>query len=78
MRMSINTTSSGSGRVGDVQSHPKGEIRVKTKLVVNFPEEEALQIGLEQEAKELRKTRGEVCAKTQQNALWLTSGLRIN
>jgi putative transcriptional regulator len=33
MRMSMNTTSSGSGRVDDAKSHPQGEIRGLTKLV---------------------------------------------
>jgi hypothetical protein len=29
----VNTAFSGSGRVDDIQSHPQGEIRGKTKLV---------------------------------------------
>ena len=33
MRMSMNTRSSGSARVDDIQSHPKGEIRGQTKPV---------------------------------------------
>src|SRR5205807_4217040 len=33
MRMSMNTTLSGSGRVDDIQSHPQGEFRGQTKLI---------------------------------------------
>ena len=33
MRISINTASSGSGRVDDIKSHPQGELRGATKLV---------------------------------------------
>ena len=50
MRMSMNTTLSGSGRVDDIQSHPQGEFRGQTKLVKIT--EDALQVGLEQKAKE--------------------------
>jgi len=33
MRISMNTASSGSGRVDDIKSHPQGELRGATKLV---------------------------------------------
>ena len=32
-KISMNTASSGSGRVDDIKSHPQGEIREATKLV---------------------------------------------
>jgi hypothetical protein len=33
MRISVNTTLSGSGRVDDIKGHPQGELRGLTKLV---------------------------------------------
>jgi hypothetical protein len=72
MRMSMNTTSSGSGRVDDIQSHPQGEIRGLTKLVKitgdvrkfaaeqKITEEKAFQVGLEEKAKEFLDKGAEV------------------
>jgi hypothetical protein len=64
MRMSMNTTLSGSGRVDDIKSHPQGEIRGQTKLVnitedvqkfaadQGISEEAALEVGLKEKAEE--------------------------
>ena len=75
MRMSMNTALSGSGRVDDIQGRPLGEVRGLTKLVKitedvrkyaaeqKLSEEQALQVGLEQKAKEFKKAGAEVYAK---------------
>jgi hypothetical protein len=59
MRISMNTASSGSGRIDDLQSHPQGGFRGQTKLVKitedvgkyaaeqGIAEEEALAKGME-------------------------------
>jgi hypothetical protein len=72
--MSINTTPRGSGWVDDLQSHPQGEFRGETKLVKitedvrefadeqKISEHEALQVGLEQKAKEFKQSGAEVYA----------------
>ena len=72
----MNTALSGSGRVDDIQSHPRGEVRGLTKLVKitedvrkfaaeqKISEEHALQAGLEQKAKEFKEAGTEVYAKT--------------
>ena len=72
MRMSMNTTSSGSGRVDDIQSHPQGEFRGQTKLIKitddvrkfaaeqEISEKQALQVVLEQKAKEFAEKGAEV------------------
>jgi hypothetical protein len=71
----MNTRLSGSARIDDIKSHPQGEIRGLTKLV-NITEdvrkfaveqeisgEQAIQVGLEQKAKEFVKKGSEVYAK---------------
>jgi len=70
--MSMNTRSSGSARVDDIQSHPKGEIRGQTKPVKitedvrkfaaqqKSSEEKALQAVLEQNAREFTEAGGEI------------------
>jgi hypothetical protein len=75
MRMSMNTASSGSGRVDDIKSQPQGEIRGPTKLVKitedvrkyaaeqGIAENEALETGLKEKAKEFKKSGAEVYAK---------------
>ena len=73
MRMSMNTTSTGSGGVDDIQSHPQGGFRGQTKLVkirrtsysrrTKVSEEEALKVGLEQKAKEFKDSASEVYAQ---------------
>jgi hypothetical protein len=72
MRMSMNTRLSGRGRVDGIQSQPQGEIRGQTKLVNitedvgKFPaeqkisEEQALEVDLEQKAKEFAEKGAEV------------------
>jgi hypothetical protein len=72
MRMSMNTTSSGSGRVDDIQSHPQDEFCGRTKLVKitkdvrkfaaeqKIPKEQALEVGLEQKAKNFKESGAEV------------------
>ena len=59
MRISMNTASSGSGRIDDLQSHPQGGFRGQTKLVKitedvrkyaaeqGIAEEEALESGMQ-------------------------------
>ena len=72
--MSMNTTSSGS-RVDDIQSHPQGEIRGRTKLVdipedvrkyaaeEGLTEEAAVKQGLEEKSAEFVEKCAEVYAK---------------
>ena len=72
MRMSMNTTLSGSGRVDDIQSHPQGGFRGQTKLVKitedvrkfaeqqKLSESEALQAGMEQKSKEFAEAGSEI------------------
>jgi len=72
MRMSMNTTLSGSGRVDDIQSHPKGEVRGQTKLVnitedvrkyaaeQGIAESEALEKGLKEKSAEFVEKGAEV------------------
>jgi hypothetical protein len=64
MPMSMNTASSGSGRVDDIKSHPQGEIRGATNLVKitvyarrfaaeqKTSKERAVQVGLSRKARE--------------------------
>ena len=71
----MNTALSGSGRVDDIKSHPQGEIRGQTNLVKitedvrkfatqqKISDDEALQVGLEQKAKEFKESGAEVYAK---------------
>jgi hypothetical protein len=75
MRMSMNTRSSGSARVDDIKGHPRGEIRGPTKLVKitedvrkfaaeqKISEEQALEVCLDQKAKEFAEKGAEVYAK---------------
>jgi hypothetical protein len=71
----MNTRLSGSARIDDIKSHPQGEIRGLTKLVnitedvrkfaveQKISEEQTIQVGLEQKAKEFVKKGSEVYAK---------------
>jgi len=64
MRMSMNTTLSGSGRVDDIKGHPQGELRGQTKLVKitedvrkyaaeqGISETEAIEKGLKEKSAE--------------------------
>jgi hypothetical protein len=73
--MSMNTALSGSGRVDDIQGHPQGEIRGATKLVKitedvrkfaaeqELSENEALQAGTEQKAREFSESGSEIYSK---------------
>ena len=72
MCVSMNMRLSGSARVDDIKGHPQGEIRGQTKLVnitedvgkfaaeQKISEEQALQVGLEQKAKEFAEKGAEV------------------
>jgi archaeosine-15-forming tRNA-guanine transglycosylase len=60
--MSMNTTSSGRGRIDNIRNHPQGEIRGATKLV-KISASEALKVGMEQKAREFVKKGSEVYAK---------------
>ena len=63
----MNTASSGSGRIDELQCGPQGEIRGQTKLVKitedvrkyaaeqQLSEDDALQAGMEQKANEYRQ-----------------------
>jgi len=71
----MNTALSGSGRVDDIKSHPKGEVRGLTKLVKitedvcryaaeqGISENEALDKGLQQKSAEFVEKGAEVYAK---------------
>ena len=73
--MSMNTTSSGRGRIDEIQSHPQGEFHGRTKLVKitedvrkfaaqqQISEEQALQDGLERKAREFTKVGSEINSK---------------
>jgi hypothetical protein len=76
MRISMNTALSGSGRIDDLQSRPRGEIRGPTKLVKitedvtqkyaaeqGVSEDEAIKRGLEEKAAEFVRKGSEVYAK---------------
>lgn len=75
MRISMNTALSGNGRVDDIESHPQGEIRGATKLVKitedvrkfaaehGMSEQEALQKGMEQKARDFNQAGAEIYAK---------------
>ena len=72
MRISMNTTLSGSGRVDSTKWLPNGELRGQTKLVKitedvrkyaaeqSLTEEEAVKRGLEEKAAEFVEKGGEV------------------
>jgi hypothetical protein len=71
----MNTASSGSGRVDDIQGHPQGEIRGETKFVKiteevrkfgaeqGIDEASAIERGLHEKAKGFRQRGAEVYAK---------------
>jgi hypothetical protein len=73
--MSMNTISSGSDRINDIQGHLQGEMRGLTKLVKitedvrkyaaeqGIAEEEALNRGMEAKSKEFAEKGAEVYAK---------------
>ena len=75
MRISMNTTPSGSGRIDDIQSHPQGGFRGQTKLVKitedvrkyaaeqGIAEEEALESGMQEKRKEFVEKGAELYAK---------------
>jgi hypothetical protein len=75
MRMSVNTTSTGSGRIDDIKGHTQGEVRGQTKLVKitedvrkfaaeqSLTKEDAVKRGLEEKAAELAEKGSEVYAK---------------
>jgi hypothetical protein len=75
IRMSMNTISSGSDRINDIQDHLQGEIRGQTKLVKitedvpkytveqGVSEEEALQKGMEEKSREFTQKGNELYAK---------------
>lgn len=75
MRISMNTTLSGSGRIDDIQSHPQGELRGLTKLVKitedvrkyaaeqGLAEAEALESGMKEKSKEFAEKGSELYAK---------------
>ena len=71
----VNTTSSRSGRVDDIQSQPLGEFRGQKKLVniaadvrkfaaqQKLSEDEALKAGMEQKAREFSRAGAEIYSK---------------
>jgi len=75
MRISMNTTSSGSGRIDDIQSHPQGGLRGQAKLVKitedlrgyaaeqGLTEEEALAKGTAEKSQQFAERGSEVYAK---------------
>jgi hypothetical protein len=74
--MSMNTRLSGSARVDDIKSHPEGVIRGLTKLVKitedvrmfaaeqRISENDALEAGLKEKAKEFAEKGAEVYTRT--------------
>jgi phosphomethylpyrimidine synthase len=74
MRMSMNTTLSGSGRVDDIKGHPQGELRGQTKLVKitedvrkyaaeqGISETEAIEKGLKEKSAEFVEKGAEIYA----------------
>lgn len=71
----MNTTFSGSGRIDDIQSHPQGDLRGRTKIVKitedvrkyaaeqGIAEEEALAKGLVKKSEKFAEKGAEVYAK---------------
>jgi len=71
----MNTASSGSGRIDDLQSHPQGGFRGQTKLVKitedvrkyaaeqGIADEEALESGMQEKRKGFVEKGAEVYAK---------------
>jgi hypothetical protein len=80
MHMSMNTRSSGSDRLNDIQSNAHGGILGRIKLVnvtkdsessplsIRFPEKQAPQDGLEQKAKEFAGKARKFTARLEQFA----------
>jgi hypothetical protein len=76
MRISMNTALSGSGRIDDLQSRPRGEIRGPTKLVKitedvrkyaaehGLTNAEAIESGLKEKSREFVEQRSDAYAKT--------------
>jgi hypothetical protein len=76
MRISMNTALSGSGRIDDLQSRPRGEIRGPTKLVKitedvrkyaaehGLTNAEAIESGLKEKSREFVEQRSDSYAKT--------------
>jgi hypothetical protein len=74
--MSMNATSSGSGRVDDIHSHPHGEFRGRTKPVniaedvrkyaaeQGLTESEALESGMQEKRKKFVERAAELYAET--------------
>jgi hypothetical protein len=68
----MNTTLSGSGRVDDIQSHPKGEVRGQTKLAKitedvrkyaaerGLTDAEAIESGMREKRKEFLEKGADV------------------
>jgi hypothetical protein len=59
MRICMNTALSGSGRADGIESHPESKIRGLTKLV-KITEEQAIQVGLKQKAREFAEKGSEL------------------
>jgi hypothetical protein len=73
MRMSMNTTSSGSTQVDDIQSHPRGRVgrSWRTRQDVRryaaekgIDEAAAIEVGLKKKAKEFVQKSSEIDAHT--------------
>jgi len=72
MRISMNRASSASDRIDDLQSHPQGRFRGRTKLVKitedvrkyaaeqNLSDEDALKVGMDQKTREFHEAGSEV------------------
>ena len=71
----MNTRRSGSARIDDIQSHPQGDLRGRTKIVKitedvrkyaaeqKLSEADAVQAGMEQKAKEFAEAGAEIYSK---------------
>ena len=71
----VNTTSSGSGWIDDIQSHPQGELRGQTKLVKitedvrkyaaehAIDESAAIEHGMKEKAAEFQHSGAEIYSK---------------
>jgi hypothetical protein len=76
MRMSMNTTSSGSGRVDDTKDHPQGEIRGQTNLVKPEMRQELPQLPFEEKIRkvgELIRLRQRIKTDVSDESALLTS-----
>ena len=76
MRISMNTASSGSGRIDDLQSHPQGRVSLGRRNCVKITEDvrkyaaskasrksEALESGMQEKRKEFVEKGAELYAK---------------